>query len=89
MVSPAPCLRDNVVNLEYLEWEVHPATCTSALLLPKKDVLILPVVDGCIYVSAFWYICPGRYKAVVEEAPHRPLQPHVDQLRRFRRKVYP
>ena len=44
MVSPTPCLRDNMVYLEYLEWEVHPATSTSALLLSKNDVLILPVV---------------------------------------------
>ena len=78
MVSPAPCLRDKVVYLEYLEWEVHPATSAPALLLAKQDMLILPVVDGCIYVSAPGYVCPGRYKAVVEEATHRPLQPHVD-----------
>ena len=52
MVSPAPCLRDNVVHLEYLEREVHPTTSAPALLLPKQNMLILPVVDGCIYVSS-------------------------------------
>ena len=84
MVRSSPCLWDKVVYLEYLEWEVHPATRTTALLLPKEDMLILPVVDRGIYVSAPGYVCSGRYKAVVEEGPHRPLQPHVDQFRCFR-----
>ena len=73
-----------MVHFEYLEREVHPATSAPALLLPKQDMLILPVVDGRIYISTPGYVCPGRDKAVVKQATHRPLQPHVDQFRGFR-----
>ena len=74
VVRPSPRLRDYMVNLEYLEREVHAAPRTAALLLPKKDVLVLAVVDRCIYVSAPGDICPGRDEAVVKEAPHKLLE---------------
>ena len=61
VVRPSPRLRDYMVNLEYLEREVHPAPRTSALLLPKKDVLILPVVYRSVYVGPLQYVRSDGY----------------------------
>ena len=63
VVRAAPRPRHHVINLEYLEREVHPASVAQTFLLTVQHVLVLPVVLGRIYVRA------ARYVRAVGDSP--------------------
>ena len=46
MVSAAPRLRDEVIDLEDSERELRPAAVAEALLLAEQDVFVLAVGNG-------------------------------------------
>ena len=80
MVSAAPRLRDDVIDLEDSERELRPAAVADALLLAEQDVLVLAVGNGRLDVRAARDVCAGGDVAVVEQATHGLLEAHVDQL---------
>ena len=52
MVSAAPRLRDDVIDLEDSERELRPAAVAQPLLLAEEDVLVLAVGNGRLDVRA-------------------------------------
>ena len=72
-----------MVYLKYLEGEVHTATCTTALLLPKEDVFVLTVVYGSVNIRAPGDVGAGSDIAMMKEASHCLLEPHIHQFNRF------
>ena len=84
MVSAAPRLRDDVIDLEDSERELRPAAVAEALLLAEQDVLVLAVGNEGVYVRAPGNVRAGGDVAVVEQAAHGLLEAHVDQLDGFR-----
>ena len=63
-----------MVNLEYAERQLRPATVADAFLLAEGDVLVLAIGDRGVDVGA------GGDVTIVEQAAHVLLQAHVDQL---------
>ena len=84
MVSAAPRLRDNVIDLEDSEREVSPAPSAQPFLLAEQDVLVLPVRDGGVNVGPARDVGSSGNVTVVEQAAHGLLEAHVDQLDGFR-----
>ena len=66
MVCPASGLGDDMVNLEYLEGEVHLATGAYPFLLAVEDVLVLPVMPGNVYVCPLGIVGPYSDLSVME-----------------------
>ena len=80
MVSAAPRLRDDVIDLEDSKRELRPAAVAEALLLAEEDVLVLTVGDGRLDIRAPGDVRASGDVAVVERAAHGLLEAHVDQL---------
>ena len=68
MVSAAPRLRDDVIDLEDSERELRPAAVAQPLLLAEEDVLVLAVGNGRLDVRAVRDVGAGGDVAVVEQA---------------------
>ena len=85
MVSAAPRLQDDVIDLEDSERELRPA---AALLLAEQDVLVLAVGNGRLDVRAVRDVGAGSDVAVMKQTAHGLLEAHVDQLDGFRGNVY-
>ena len=88
VVRPASALRHHVVNGEVAEGEHHPTAVAQALLLPVEDVLVLPVGDGSLDVRPSRNVRTGGDIAVMKQAAHGLLEPHVDQFHGLRGYVY-
>ena len=68
MVSTAPGLWDYMINLEHLEWKVHPTTRALPLLLAVEDVLVLTVWNGCFDIRSVGNVGAVRYLPASEVA---------------------
>ena len=88
MVSAAPRLRDDVIDLEDSEQELRPAAVAEALLLAEEDVLVLAVGNGRLDVRAARDVGAGGDVAVMKQTAHGLLEARVDQLDGFRGDVY-
>ena len=84
MVGAAPPLRDDVIDLEDPERKLRPAAVAHPFLLAEQDVLVLAVGNGRLDVGAARDVRAGGDVAVVKQAAHGLLEPHVDQLDGFR-----
>ena len=74
MVSAAPRLRDDVIDLEDSEQELRPAAVAEALLLAEEDVLVLAVGNGRFDVRAARDVGAGGDVAVMKQTAHGLLE---------------
>ena len=88
MVRPGSTLRHHVVNGEVAEGEHHPTAVAQAFLLAEEHVLILAVVLRGVNVRTPGDVGTGGHIAMMKEAAHCLLEPHIHQFNSLWGYVY-
>ena len=88
MVRASLRSRDDVVNGEVAVMEVDTASGAVPLLLAVEGVLMGGVVGEWPHVRALGNVGAGGDVAVMKEAAHCLLEPHVHKLHRLLGQVY-
>ena len=70
MVGAAAGLGDDMVNLQMAELKSGAAAPAASLLMPKQDMLVLPIRTRRVNVGAAGYVGAGRYQTVVKQVAH-------------------